>query len=526
MKIYQRGRRRFAAACAIATSVLMLAACDSRLAQWCAPPPVKDWALDDAQLQLPRPSPIELNKLNAEVIASHYIGHVKFTAAVLSGDYAAAQNYWDEIASIADPTERMRAVYQFHFAMQGRGFYFLHAARAWLRAEPNSRAASLLMGLSLSDGALQARGGAYSAKTSNAQMALFAQRFFLADPYLGKISRGKDPLAWAATMQLQQPYFFLGESQLAWAGIEYLIQQAPQYEWTYIWATEYAQPRWADDEGPAALRKLSELASKNQLNTLGAKVLAQQIQYVSSNMENNGNPQAWRPYWQNRLAEAPHLYNILKSLRYELNSGNWLQVEALSTQAIEINPHQTFSFQARARARKELERGAEAFKDTLAAAVLGDDDAMERIVSAYVQGGMAVKPGDLDTLLAYCRMGAAFGLPSAANCVGASYTDGFGGVVRDNGQSAAWHLLGARGGNINSQHDVAMLLPQVQSGESVPGVTQYWMKESARKGHAFASKKVDASEDTPTTVAILCRLTDGGDVWSTLKTVLTHWLRW
>lgn len=456
-----------------------------------------------------------MGRLNQEVVGAHYVDHVKFVSAVLRGNYPAAQQYWDDLAAIADPTQRMRAVYQFHFAMKGRGLYFLHAARAWLHEDPKSPAAHLLMGLSLSDAAMQARGAGYSGQASDVQYALFEQRFSAAQPHLEEAGRGDGPIAWAARAQLQLPYFYLGERDQGWAIIEYLIGQAPQYEWTYIWATEYGHAKWAGEDGAAALQKLSGLAAKNQLNSLGQKVLAQQIQYVGSNMENNPDPQAWRPYWQRRLADAPHLFNVLQLLGGELQTGNWPEVEALGTQAIALNPQQTYSFRARAYARKEMGRGDEALGDFLAAAMLGNDDAMANLIGAHVQGAMGVKRGDFDTLLAYCRLGTFVGLPSAANCVGSSYTEGFGGVTRDRTQAAAWHLLGARGGNSNSQHDVATILSQIDGDDSNLKISQFWMREAARQGHVYASRKAISERPAMRPIDMACAVIEAGG-WTRL----------
>jgi TPR repeat protein len=474
---------------AVAGMMGMLSACDTASAGCNA----TDWALDNVGLDLPKPVPLDLSRLDVEIVATQYVPHVRFTAAVVAGDYAQAQHYWDRIAGIADPAERMREIYRLKFALDTRGMYFLHAAHRWMQAEPQSTAAQLLMGISLNAGALQARGEKFSRDVEPGQMALFRQRFAQARPYLENIAKRNDAYAWLAHAELELPYFYLGEREKGWATIEYLIGQAPQYGWLYFWATEYAQPRWAGSDGPARLRRLSELAAQHRLNAADHKVLEQDLAYVRSNMENNHNPQAWRPYWERRQAEAPHLRNLVLWLGHEHSVENWPMVEKLASQAIEINPQQTYSLHLRSLARKEMGRNGEALRDAVAAAVLGNDVAMSSLIYAHIQGRMGLKPGDHESMFAYCKMGVAFGMPSAANCMGSAHTDGFAGVARDDARAAAWHLLAARGGHSNSQHDLGVLLPRASAGEPARKAAGYWMREAARQGHQYAVKKIGAA---------------------------------
>jgi hypothetical protein len=505
---------------AVAGMAGILSACSSDAApSGCSDAPATDWALDNAGLSLAKPLPLDLSRLDVETVAAQYVTHVRFTAAVLSGDYAQAQHYWDRIAAIADPAERMREIYRLKFALDTRRMYFLDAAQAWMQADPQSVAAQLLMGLSLNAGALQARGTRYSREVDPPQMALFKQRFAKARPYLENIAKRNDTYAWLAHAALELPYFYLGESEKGWASLEYLIGQAPQYGWLYFWATDYAEPKWAGEESPARLRRLSELAARHRLNAADQKVLEQELAYVRSDMENNPNPQAWRPYWEKRQAEAPHLRNLVLWLGQEHAVQNWTMVEKLASQAIEINPQQTYSLYLRSLARKEMGRNVEALRDTVAAAVLGNDAAMSNLIYAHLQGGMGLKPGDHESLFAYCKMGAAFGMPSAANCLGSAYTEGFAGVTRSDANAAAWHLLAARGGNANSQHDVAVLLPRAAAGERAQKAADYWMREAARQGHHYARKKI--GETAGDGAAARCSTADGA-LWLEVLEALIH----
>lgn len=484
-----RRRQTVLAVLAFAGCLGILSGCGNATAD-CPPEASADLVAESAGIALPQPLPLDLSRIDVEAVGTHYEGPVRFLSDVLRGDWAQARAYWARLAAIEDPSERMRQVYRLKFMLQRRGMYFHHAAQAWLRAEPDSPAARLLLGVAWADAAVNARGGSYSSQVAPAQMAIFEQRFEKARPHLEAIAGRNDVHASLAHAFLQVPYFYLGESDKGWATIEALVVQAPQYGWLYFWAADYAKPKWAGARGPQRLRQLEELASRHGLNAADRKVLDQDIGYVQADLDHQPNPQAWRPYWEKRNAEAPHLYNLLQWLGHEHSVRNWPVVERLATQALALNPHQTYSLYLRHQARKEMGRGGEALRDAVAAAVLGDDDAMQTVINAHLQGTMGVAPGDHQGLIAYCRMGAAFGLPAAANCIGSMYVDGAAGLPRDTTQGVAWHLLAARGGHDNSQHDVGVLLPRVAPGQPAQDLAGFWMREAARQGHQYARHKL------------------------------------
>lgn len=498
------GRRRSVmAAGALVLCVAAVPGCSTDAVD-CPPqalPP--DHAIAAPPLPLPQPLPLDLSRIDVRTVGTHYEGPVRFIADVLRGDWARAEGYWAALAAIEDPAERMRQAYRLKFMLQGRGLYFLHAAQAWRQADPASPAAQLLLGIALADAATQARGHAYASQVATVQMARFKQRFEAARPHLEAIAARGDVHATLAQAFLQLPYFYDGQDDKGWATIEALIAQAPQYGWLYFWAAEYAKPKWAGGRGPQRLRRLASLATQHGLNATDRKVLEQEIAYVERDLEHQPDPQAWRAYWQKRQAEAPHLYNLLRWLGQEYDAQNWRAVEELASQALALNPHQTYSLSVRSEARRQLGRGSEAFADTMAAAVLGNDRAMQRVILAHVQGTLGVAAGDRAALLAHCRVGAAFGLPSAANCVGSMYVDGSGGLPGDAAQGVAWHLLAARGGHANSQHDVGVLLPRV-AGQAARPVADFWMHEAARQGHDYARRQLRASGAAEAPAAPAC----------------------
>ena len=125
----------------------------------------------------------------------------------------------------------------------------------------------------------------------------------------------------------------------------------------------------------------------------------------------------------------------------------------------------------------------------VSAAVVGNDGAMSSIVYVYVKGTLGRKQQAFEARYEYCKFGAALGLPSAANCMASSYTDGFGGVKRDDLQAVRWHLLAARGGEINSMHDLDVLLPKVGAGSDAQLAAQFWMRKAAAGGAFLCLEK-------------------------------------
>lgn len=472
-----------------------------------------DWALNNAGISSPKPLTLDTTSIDFKTTAPYYNEQVRFRSDILIGDYAASQAFWDNLASIKDATERMRQLYALHFAISPRGLYYLNAAQGWLAAKPQSTAARLFYALTLSYGASQARGNQYSSRTSSRAMGLFAQRFAESRPILEELSKRNDIYAWAAHIGLKSAYFYAGESDKAWASQEYLINQAPQYGWSYFWATEYTEPQWASStESTKRLNQLTALASKHKLNELDAKVLSQNVDYVRKNTAQNSIPQSVRPYWQTRTTEAPHLFNILKWLTYEVSMQNWEAVDRLATQAIALNPYQTYSFYQRSIARKETGNFEGALKDTLPAAILGNDDAMSNLIQGYIRGTMGFKPGNYSQMMTHCKMGAALGLPSAANCMGSAYSEAIANTPRDHMESTAWHLLAARGGFSNSQHDFAITLTKLKTDQNAQNVSQFWMREAAQQGHIYAKNKASLEKPLPSNYDWKCVLTESSTV--------------
>jgi hypothetical protein len=472
----------------------LLAACSDRNVTECAP--YKDWGVEKFGVQLPRPFPIDTSKIELKTLQAHYTGNVAMLASVLYGNFADAQAYWDAASALSDANARMRAMFDGINILNHRGLYALDAAQAWVKAHPESKAAQLFLGVAYSNAASEGRGGEYTSKTSKEQFDLMNARWAKAESIFQSLMKDDDFYTWGATAGMKHNLFFSTRSDEGWKAYEYLIGKSPQYGWLYFGAAEYAKPKWAGKKSQERTQFLLQLADKNKLNALDRKVLDQETSAITNDVENNPNPEAWRPYWLDRVAKAPHVFNFIGLLEQEGAVKNWPKVVELSQKVIELSPHSSTAWQWRGRALKEIGTPAEAFTATLTASILGFDWSMGSIIRAHLNGGLGRTPGDMATLYAYCKMGASLGSAAAANCMGSTYTDGFPGIPRDNKKAVEWHMLAARGGHSNSQHDLAVLLPQVQSGPGVQEAAQFWLRRAAAQEHEYAKKKLAAQGES------------------------------
>jgi hypothetical protein len=479
----------------------LLSSCTERSIAECAP--FKDWGVETLGVQIPKPLPIDLSKIESATLAKHYTSDIAMLASVLNGNFDDAQAYWDAAAAIPDQTERLQAFSKGLYKLNDRGLYSLHAAQAWEAAHPESKAAKLFLATAYSHAASEGRGGEYISKTSKEQLDLLSVRWAKAESLFLGLLKEDDIYSWAAKLGMLSNLFYTGRSAEGWSTYEYLIGKAPQNGWLYFDAAEYAKPKWAGKQSQERTQFLLQLADTNKLNELDRKVLEQETSAIVDDVENNPNPEAWRPYWNERVEKAPHTFNLIGLLHHEGNVRNWPKVVEISQKIIDKAPHNVTAWQWRGRALKEIGTPAEAFTATLTSTILGFDWSMDRIIRAHLNGGLGRKPGDQETLYAYCKMGVALGSAASANCMGSTYTDGILGIPRDNKKAVEWHMLAARGGNANSQHDLSVLLPQVVPGPEAQDAAQFWLRRSAAQEHEYAKKKL-ASQGKNSTISFGC----------------------
>ena len=479
-----------------------VAGCDQAAFLACESP--KDWGVESLGLEVPVPLPFDSSRLDLKAIAPLYTKGVPVIAALTGGRYADVQHYFDEVASRPTFQEQYLGIGEVQRLLSKRGLSFVPMAQSWLAKMPESRAAQLMLGIAYSAAASEAHGGQYASQTTQEQFTVHGQRLSLARPLLESLAVTDDAIGLTARSTLSDGYFLSGQSKKGWEVHDALIAKLPLLASGYINALEYAHPKWSGERSEERGGQVLAMAEKNGLDPQRRKLLAQIVDSHRNDIEQNGDPKAWRPYWTARVADVPGEFNLRNLLYKEQGVQNWTAVNALAQRIIDLSPGSSEAHYQKAYALQQLGANDQAFSAMVAAATSGSDGAMGQIVYSYVKGTLGRKQRDFDTMYEYCKFGAALGLPSAANCMASSHTDGFGGAKRDDRQSVRWHLVAARGGEINSMHDLGMLLPRVVPGTEGQMAAAYWMRKAADAKHVYALKKVG---DQPTAALSLgCRL--------------------
>jgi TPR repeat protein len=466
--------------------------------------PVKDWGIESLGMETPALLPFDTAKLDMQAIAPLYTQGVPVIAALVAGRYPDVDGYFNEVSRRPAFQDQYIGISQVTSLLQRRGLYLLPMTQAWFSHAPESKAAKLMLGLAFSDAAFAAHGGGYASQTTREQMAVYRQRLSFAMPLLEALAKDDDAIGLTARGALLHGYFLSGRAGEGWAVHDEFMEKLPLLAWSYITALEYAHPKWSGDRSEERGAHVLLLAEKNGLEPQRRKLLSQIVESHRNDIERNGDPKAWRPYWTARVEEVPGEFNLRQLLYKELGVQNWTAIEKVAQRIIDLNPGDSAARYNQAFALQQLGKNEEAFSAMVSAAVAGSDGAMGSIVYSYVKGTLGRRQQDFDTMYEYCKFGAALGLPSAANCMASSYTDGFGGAKRDDLQAVKWHLFAARGGEINSMHDLGVLLPRVVPSPDGQMAAAYWMRKAADAKHVYAMKKVYAQ---PTPVLSLgCRL--------------------
>lgn len=461
----------------------------------------RDWELETFGLTLPSPPPVNLSRLPTRLIERHYVGPYRMVALLARGDFDAVQAHWDAIAANSDRTEQMRAVVRSLDALEGRGMTLLHQAQAWRTRNPESAAAQLMLAAAWTQGAYEVHRDRYVPERAGGYFhrphARARQALPLVDALLAQ--GGFYGLA-ARTVDLRARSL-LGDTErdAAWTRYLALMDHAPHYEWLYLRAASHANQPGDPAARDQRFQQLTTLARQKQLPQPHLSALEQTLDDHIRGTGRDPNPQTWRPYWEARVKLAPALVNLTGWLEAEYRAGNWAAVLSLADRALAIHPHHESVMERKAWALQKLDRPREAFEATFSAMLLGSDWAANQIVQAHLHGGLDVPVRDFDALYAHCTLGASLGLPSAANCIGSAYTEGFGGVTRNDAQALGWHLIGARGGHASSAHDVVALLPRVipQAGQRVDVelASAHWIRRAAAHEHPASQGRLASRPD-------------------------------
>lgn len=481
----------------VSAAVLLAVGCQNKACD----PGTRDWGQETFGMALPKPPGIDFAVVPAELVERYYQGPARMAGMLAQGDFAGVQAHWDAVAAMTDRTEQMRAVVRSLDALEGRGLYTLNMAQAWYQAHPESEAARLMLAATFVRAAREGAVHYYQDRDSGKEEAAghlhkLEARLAQARPLLDALLQADGFYGMAAREVNLYAGFMGGSAEAAWNAYLELIAYAPHYEWLYLRAAAYAEPRFSGGKSEARFETLTDLAIRQGLPEIHQTALWQQIDEYRNSPEKNPNPQAWRPYWQARVKAAPTLNNYLGWMKAEDAVSNWPALLELIDKVLAINPDHKLAWEHKSLALRQLGRTEEAYRAAVVAALLGSDRAMDQIVQAYVRGGLGLPVGDFKALYEYCKLGAGLGLASAANCMGSAHSEGFAGVARNDQEALRWHFLGARGGHANSQHDVAVLLPRLVKNPAlatdVDKATGYWLRLAAMYGHPAAKNKLAA----------------------------------
>jgi hypothetical protein len=471
----------------------------------------RDWEQVAFGLTLPSPLPVDFSRLSMPLIERHYVGPYRMASQLVRGDFDGVQAHWDGIAAMPDRTEQLRATLRSLDMLEGRGLSALHQAQAWHSRNPQSPAAQLVLAAAWTHAAYEAHNDRYVPERAGGYFHRPRQRALQALPLVDAL-KAQGGFYGMVAREVELPArWLLDETQRASAWSHYLalIEYAPHAEALYLRAASHAgRPA---DQGAREQRfaQLRSTADRLGLPPLQRRSLEQTLDEYVRQTAKDPNPQTWRPYWDARVKIAPTLDNLAGWLEAEHRASNWTAVVTLADRMLALDAHYQRALERKSWALRQQSRNKEAFDAAFAAMMLGSDWAMNQIVQAHVHGGLGMSSKDHESLYAHCRLGASLGLASAAHCMGSAHTEGFAGVPRSEGQALAWHLLGARGGQMASAHDLVVLLPRVVTDPArradVELASAHWIRKAASHEHPAAQARLAARPE----VGLLCLPGDG-----------------
>lgn len=391
----------------------------------------------------------------------------------------------------------------------------IDACTDWLREMPNSYPAHWVCGAVWQSGAWAARGEKYASEVSPAQFAIMHERLQRSNALLEK-AISLDPKPLEALAMLAANHYLDGDKKRAEEYLERAEKIKPDYSPIHWTRLNYVHPKWGGTQ--ELVQAAFDRAKKAGVNSDSLLDMEDKFIVQPSNMS---NPGAARAYWEKVIREHP-TQDRLTGLRNDLfGNQNWNASLPVASRLVEEYPDES-AYYWRARININLGRMAEARDDYRMAAAMGNDLALQELIMANIRGGLGLAEKSFDEAVLLCRYGASLGSSVGANCIGSLFFEGGSAGVpfpRNDAQGLAWHLLGARAGHYNSQHDLGWML-FTGRGLGVEAATAkrlgvYWLRRAAEQGHQFAKKKlvenkIELSEPEPT-----------ADKWTRLNYILT-----
>lgn len=362
----------------------------------------------------------------------------------------------------------------------------------WLQSMPESYLAHWVCAEIWNNGAWDARSERRISNINIAQTLLMNERLQMSNQLLERALTLDNTPVEALTL-LAENHFLLGTG-MAGLYLDQAVAVLPRYLPAYRIRANFVQPKWGGSK--QLVQQSIEQARLAGINE--SDLFDMRDEFLAYPTELS-TPGATREYWESAISYHPTRKRHL-GLMYELaNRQNWKAVVPAAEAVIANYPEEGEAYYWLAEAKKLLGQTEEARVAHLSAAAMGNDDAMQVLIMAFIRGGLGIDDSyDGPSLPELCGYSAALGSPIGANCLGAGYFEGGQPGVpfeHDPAQGYAWHLLASRAGHYNSQFDLGWMLytgrvagiDKKQSREL--GV--FWLRRAEEKRHVYAERRLD-----------------------------------
>ena len=283
---------------------------------------------------------------------------------------------------------------------------------------PRSYAAFYVCAKVWQQGAWMARSQEAASKVSQQRFALMRARLRRSNELLEKaIAFDAKPIQ--ALTLLAENLHLLTDHERAATVVERALALMPAHAAAHTVAARYAMPDWGGSEERliAAVERARQAGvHRDGLTSLEDQQLARPWRTAT--------PGAEKLYWDKALAEHVSVERLHALAMYYLRLANWREALPVLERSIRDYPHVAESYYWRGRVHQELGNPQGALADYRMAAALGDEDAINHLIYAYLQGGLTLPARDLTALAGLCRHAAGLGSPAGANCLASSHWDG------------------------------------------------------------------------------------------------------
>jgi tetratricopeptide (TPR) repeat protein len=366
------------------------------------------------------------------------------------------------------------------------------ACAGWLKASPASYSAHLVCGAMWQKGAWQARGTKFAHEVGEARFAMMYERLARAIALLeGALTLTPKPFE--ALAMLGEAQHLAGNDAQAEAYLARADALRPGSTQVYSTRLHYAQEAWGGSDA-----KVQALLAQAKAVGVSQDALANWHDLYVARPGKSSVPGAERAYWERVIREHP-TRKRLASLRNDfIHLGNWRDALPVASRLIADYPGVGEDYYWRARIHEGAGRIDDARADYTTALLMGHELSLQEVMLAHLRGGLGVTEKSFDTVIQLCRYGAALGIGVGANCVGSLFWESQKEGVphrTDPAQSLAWHLVGARAGHYNSQHDLGWMLytgrGQVADATQSKDLGAFWLRRAAEQNHQFAKRKLE-----------------------------------